>query len=53
MTPLTIAEAFARAPHGEHHRVGEIEQVIVTEPVQRLSASSERLLAEMLADEGF
>jgi len=50
MTPITIEEAFGPDPNQNHHL--EIAQV-VPEVAQRFSANSERLLAEMLRDEGF
>lgn len=61
--PLTIAEAFSLAPHNQHDRHGEVELHLVEDETvdeapfpchgQRLSSDSERLLAEMLRDEGF
>jgi hypothetical protein len=52
--PLTIEEAFGLARRVSHHRHGEVEQYKdIVVPPQRLSTDSERLLAEMLRDEGF
>ena len=61
MTPLTIEEAFALAPRPQHDRHGEVVQhkgivpkvATATDEHQHLSTSSESLLRELLAQEGF
>lgn len=53
MSPLTIAEAFGPRPHGEESHPDLVDKPgHIGPPVPKLSTSSERLLAEMLRDEG-